>query len=283
MLEALGQYRILEHIGADGIGEVYRARDTRLGRTVAVKTVSPEICGDPDLRSRLTSDAQAAIAVSHPNIAALYELGEQDGQLFLALEFVPGEPLAAVIAGRPLNARQAVEYGAQLADALADAQAAGIVHGALGGDTVVITPKGNAKILDLGLSAWTRRAPDGPGQDDLVGLGMILFEMLTGRRVEATAAFRAPSAVNKSAPAELDPIVRKLLGQRPSGRYEAAATVAAELRSVAAILDVRSRTIDPPDLVTPAADTGSRRMWLVVAMLVVALAVLAWTVWRAVI
>jgi serine/threonine-protein kinase len=281
MIEALGQYKILDRIGADGVGEVYRARDTRLGRTVAIKTVSADICGDPDRRRRFTSDAKAAIDLSHPNIAAVYELGEAEGQLFLALEFVPGEPLAAVIAGRPLNARRAIDYGAQIADALADAQAAGMVHGALAADTVVITPKGNAKILDLGLSGWTRSTAAGAASDDLVGLGMILFEMLTGRRADPTVAFRAPSAVNKSAPAELDPIVRKLLGQRPSGRYEAAATVAAELRSVAAILDVRSSAVEPPVLVAPVVAKGLRSRWPLKLMLVIALGMLAWIVWRA--
>src|SRR5689334_4790805 len=128
MIESLAQYKILERIGAGGMGEVFRARDTRLGRTVAIKILRAEIAADPDRRDRFMREAQATAALSHPNIAALYEVGEDQGQLFLAFEFVPGEPLKAVIAGRPLNPRRAVNLAAQVADALADAHASGIVH-----------------------------------------------------------------------------------------------------------------------------------------------------------
>jgi serine/threonine-protein kinase len=280
MLETLGHYKILDRMGADGIGEVYRARDTRLGRTVTVKIVSASITDDPERRDRFTSDAVAAADLSHPNIAAVYEVKEDQGQLFLALEFVPGEPLATVIGGRPLHARRAIDYAAQVADALADAQAASVVHGALTPDTIVITPKGNAKILDLGLSAWTNGAAAPADADDLVSLGMILFEMLTGRAVEMDAAFRAPSAVNKSAPAELDPIVRKLLGKRPSGRYESAATVAAELRAVAAILDVRTSATDAAPHTSPKASPRSARWWLLFAVFVLIVAAVVWSATR---
>src|SRR5215831_7567768 len=128
MLEQLGHYRILDRIGSGGMGEVYRARDTRLGRTVAIKVLPPDLADDPDRRERFLRDARAAAALSHPNIAALYEIGEENGQLYLVFEFVPGEPLSKIIAGRPLNPRRAVQFAAQIADALADAHAAGIVH-----------------------------------------------------------------------------------------------------------------------------------------------------------
>src|SRR5436305_6102548 len=128
MFETLGHYKILDRIGAGGLGEVYRARDTRLGRTVAIKVLPASIVADELQRERLLRDARAAIALSHPNIAALYEVGEDRGELFLVFEFVPGETLKAVIGGRPLNPRRAIEFAIQLADALAEGHAEGVLH-----------------------------------------------------------------------------------------------------------------------------------------------------------
>src|SRR3989454_931427 len=128
MFETLGQYKILDRIGAGGMGDVYRARDTRLGRTVAIKVLASDVANDPDRRDRFLREARAAAALSHPNIAALYEVGEDQGQLFLAFEFVPGASLATVIGGRALNPRRAIDFAVQIADALADAHAEGIIH-----------------------------------------------------------------------------------------------------------------------------------------------------------
>src|SRR4051812_36509567 len=101
MLEQLAHYKILDRVGAGGMGEVYRARDTRLGRTVAIKILPAAVAGDHDRRERFLREAQAAAALSHPNIAALYEIGDDQGHLFLVFEFVPGETLRATIGGRP--------------------------------------------------------------------------------------------------------------------------------------------------------------------------------------
>src|SRR5207248_2669579 len=128
MLETLGHYNILDRIGTGGFGDVYRARDTRLGRTVAIKVVPDPIAGDPERRARLMSDARGAAALSHPNIAALYEVVEDEARIFLVFEFVPGQTLKMVIAGGPMNARHAAEHAVQIADALAEAHAVGIVH-----------------------------------------------------------------------------------------------------------------------------------------------------------
>src|SRR5579871_4472503 len=155
MFETLGMYKVLDYIGAGGIGDVYRGRDSRLGRTVAIKVVKPEIAADPERRERFIHDARAATLLSHPSIAALYEIGDDQDQLFLAFEFVPGETLRAEMGGRPMNPRRALEVATQLADALADAHGAGIVHRDLKPDNIFVTPKGRAKILDFGFSAWT--------------------------------------------------------------------------------------------------------------------------------
>jgi serine/threonine protein kinase len=278
MIEALAHYKILERIGTGGLGDVYRARDTRLGRTVAIKVPPDDVQSDASRREDLQRDARAALTLSHPNIATLYEIGEEDGKVFLVFEFAPGETLTRVLAGLPMNARRAVDLASQIADALADAHAADLVHGRLRTDAVIITPKGNAKILDFGLARWTKAERDtGSSADDradVAALGQMLFEMLTGKR---WTRGQTPSALHSSLPRELDAIVSKTNVE--GDVYPAAATVAAELRSVAAILDVRASTG-----AVRVAPTRARRPvrwrepWIVVAVLL-AFAALAGTVW----
>jgi serine/threonine-protein kinase len=212
MLESLGEYKILERMGEGGIGDVYRARDTRLGRTVAIKVARADIADDPKRRSDWLNDARAAARLSHPNIAGLVEVADFENPPYLVFEFAAGDLLSAVVGGRPLNPRRALDYAIQLADALADIHAQGIVHGDLKPDNIVITSKGAAKLLDVGLSRWTaggearRRAarkaetldaataartvvymsPEqalGGAVDhrtDIFSLGTVLVEMLTG-------------------------------------------------------------------------------------------------------
>src|SRR4051812_3463366 len=160
MLEQLADYKILDRIGAGGMGEVYRARDTRLGRTVAVKGLPQEGADDPARRERVVREAPACAALSNPNIAALFEVGEADGRLFLVFEFIPGHTLTKKIDGRAMNPRQAIHLAIQMADALADAHALGIIHRDLKSDNIIVTPKGRAKILDFGLARWTAGGAD---------------------------------------------------------------------------------------------------------------------------
>ena len=265
MLDELGHYRILERIGAGGLGNVFRARDTRVGRTVALKVVADAIARDAEKRARLIADAQAAAPLSHPNIATLYEIGEDKGQLYLVFEFVPGDTLATSIAGRPMNSRHAAEHGVQIADALAEAHASGIIHGDINPHNIILTPKGSAKILDFGLAAWsggadTVSAYRSPEQlqdlpidhrTDIFSFGVVLFEMLTGRRpfngTSETLSSRTPvpGAFNAALRPDFDAILARALARTPADRYQAAATLAAELRSVAAMLDVRSGDAEP--------------------------------------
>ena len=283
MIDSLGHYKILDRIGAGGLGDVYRARDTRLGRTVAIKVPGAELQAGGDRREALLRDAQIASALSHPNIAALFEIGDDDGRLFLVFEFVPGEALKRVIEGRPLNVRRAVDLATQMADALAEAHALEIVHGGLSPETVVVTPKGNAKILDFGLVRWKKTMTDqtvAGGSDhrvDIEALGALLFEMLTGRQ-PADASTR----LGFSLPRELDDVVAKALGTFAEGGYEAAATCAAELRSVATILDLRAVSAEPARVVPVKGIRRERRSraWIILAV-AAALAVLAaaWRLW----
>jgi serine/threonine protein kinase len=271
MIDALGHYRILERLGIGGLGDVYRARDTRLGRTVAIKVLASELQSDATRREAMLRDARLALALSHPNIATLYEIGDEHGKAFLVFEFAPGETLKRVIAGLPMNARRAVDLAAQIADALADAHASDVVHGDLGPDAIIVTPKGNAKILDFGVARWTRGAASRPGEKaaeertDVVSLGQLLFEMLTGNRPTS----KSPSGLSQSLPRELDAIVSKALAAE-AGSYPAAATIAAELRSVAAILDLRATT--EAVRVVPARARRPHRWrepWILVAVAVV--------------
>ncbi len=225
MLEQIGRYRILDRMGSGTLGELFRARDTRVGRTVALRIVASAVAADPDRRRRLIDGGRAAERISHPNVAALYEIGEEAGALYLASEFVPGPTLAAEIAGLPVNWRRAVGIAAQVADALAETHAAGIVHAKVNSASIIITPKGTAKLLDAGLTAWN--GTSGSEQGDVVALIHVLVEMLTGR----TPATGAPMPAVQ--PAAVNALVRKYLSTATADDgWISPAVFAAELRAV---------------------------------------------------
>jgi serine/threonine-protein kinase len=288
MLESVGHYKILDTIGSGAMGDLFRARDTRLGRTVALRIVAPGIAGEPSRLDAFLADARASASVSHPNVAALYEVGEDGGVHFLASEFVQGQTLKGLIAGRPLNPRRAIDLTIQIADALADAYANDVAHGDLRAETVIVNAKGNAKLLDFGLARWTAQAkaaataPSASGagghEEDIAALGALLHEMLTGRPPSPN---RAPSELDQHLPRELDSILQRTQIRSGGDRYEASATLAAELRSVAAILDVRAKAASEVT-VAPAAATRRRGaiVWLALLATAGALAWLLWTVSR---
>jgi serine/threonine protein kinase len=147
----LGPYEIVGHAGAGGMGEVYRARDTRLARTVAVKVLPPDPTSDPAARQRFEREARAVAALSHPHICTVHDIGQQDGTDFLVMEYLDGETLGALLERGKLPLDLALHYGVQIADALAAAHKAGIVHRDLKPGNVMIT-KGGAKLLDFGLA-----------------------------------------------------------------------------------------------------------------------------------
>ncbi len=148
----LGTYEILVPIGTGGMGEVYRARDTRLQRDVAVKVLSEVLAGDPEHLARFEREARMLAALNHPNIAQIYGLEERDGIRFLVLELVEGLPLNTRLAAGPIPVREAMELAGQIADALSAAHDRGVVHRDLKPGNVIVTPGGRAKVLDFGLA-----------------------------------------------------------------------------------------------------------------------------------
>ena len=262
-----------------------------VGRTVLVKNAAERVGSDPLARTRFLKDARAAATVSHPNVATLFEVADRSGQLFLVFEFVPGETLDQAC-GRPLDIRRALDLGIQLAEALGAAHAQGVLHLDVRPANIKVSRRGHAKLLDTGLSAWTtgaragrtagstddrgagdradryqspeqRRGDPPDHRSDLFSLGVILFEMLTGRAPSDEASpgrvtLMRPSAVNNALPAEFDAIVERTMAERVEDRYQSAVSLAAELRSLAAILDVRRGDREPPSLVSAKKARSSR-------------------------
>src|ERR1700693_6321916 len=148
----LGPYEIVTPIGAGGMGEVYRARDTRLGRDVALKILPAEVAGDPSRRQRFETEARAGAALNHPNIVAIYDVGFDDGAAFIVSELVPGETLRSVIQRGPVPLRKALDIAVQIADGLAAAHSAHIAHRDLKPENIMLAGDGRVKILDFGLA-----------------------------------------------------------------------------------------------------------------------------------
>ena len=294
-LGVIEHYTLLERTDPAGLGELYRARDTRLGRTVSVRLFPPDFAADPAVRAALLERARSVISLSHPNVTALFDAGEHHGRIYLVFEFLKGQSLRAEMAGGMMNVRRAVELAIQMADAVADAHAAGFIHGGLSPDSIAVTAKGHVKVPALELAAYSgfdQEASDirlhdydspeearGQGADersDIYSVGAVLFEMLTNRRPLHRGA-AAPSVSNRHVPPELDDVVLRTIAPNPDSRFQSAATVAAELRSMAAILDVRGGAGDEEEHVEEHSAHLGRALVIAVVILL-ALGTLAWLV-----
>ena len=297
-MEPLAHYNLGEHVGTDRISDVYRATDTTLGRTVTIKVLREDVVADAPRREALMESARRTLSLSHPNIAALFHVGEEGGRHYLVFEHAAGQTIRAAVAGSAMNVRRAVDLGAQIADALADAHAQGFVHGSLNPEAIVLTQTGRVKIFGFGVPAAVSdfATPDeveclapervlgerGDQRADVFSLGCILFEMLTGTQPFAAATAsdtqvailsRTPppaSQLNAAVPDALDRVVERCLGKSMDRRCDSAATVAAGLGEVAAQLQAEERTDVPVALFSQAP--ARRPTWLIVLVILLCLA-----------
>jgi Tol biopolymer transport system component len=274
----LGPYEIMSRIGVGGMGEVYKARDTRLDRTVAIKVLRSDQTTDPAAKRRFDREARAVAALSHPHICPLFDIGHQEGTDYLVMEYLDGETLAARLARGKLPFDQALQYGVQVVDGLAAAHGAGIIHRDLKPGNIMLKKTG-AKLLDFGLGKPREHAAvagmtEGATQEPLSGAGMIvgtlpyiapeqlqgkeadtrtdifavgvvLYEMLTGRRAFEGSGVAAlignilhaePSALSLAEPAAspaLERLVGKCLSKNPDARWQSALDLNSELQQIA--------------------------------------------------
>src|SRR5215471_10672653 len=220
----LGAYEVVSPLGAGGMGEVWRARDGRLGREVAIKVLPSEVVGDPGRLKRFEKEARAASALNHPNIVTIYDIGSTDSVAFIAMERIDGKTLRELLFAAPMPIKRLLQIAAQIAEGLAKAHEAGIVHRDLKPENVMVTKDGLVKILDFGLAKQTERvsgtesshlptetgtspgvvlgtvgymSPEQAGghivdfRSDQFSFGAILYEMATGNR-----AFQKGTAVD---------------------------------------------------------------------------------------
>jgi len=157
--KTLSHYKVLEELGRGGIGVVYRALDTTLGREVALKVLGPASGRDPEQQRRLEQEARAAAKLTHPAVSVVYEIDEVEGTTFIAMELVRGRPLAARLAGEPMAPVRALDLAIEVAEGLVEAHARGVVHRDLKPKNVMLTESGHAKIIDFGLAKLVRPRP----------------------------------------------------------------------------------------------------------------------------
>ncbi len=306
--QQIGTYRIVKRLGFGGMGHVYLALETRLGRHVALKFLPPDLTSDHALLDRLEQEARTASALNHPNILTIYEIGELDGNRFIASEYIDGTTLRAAMEKRGLDAGTAIDVASQVAWALMAAHSAGIVHRDLKPSNIMIRPDGYVKVIDFGIAKSTgaarsdltspgavigtvaymspeqARGADVDARTDLWSLGVVLYEMLAHRRpfdgatdsLLVTAILSQPTPPlreSKSMPACLPNVLQRALAKDPGKRYQTAAEMLADLHHVGQTSGLTSK-IRP----VVARRLDSRMKW-VLAGSMLSIFVIAWAAW----
>jgi serine/threonine protein kinase len=286
--QKLGPYEIVAALGAGGMGEVYRAKDTRLDRTVVVKVLRPHLLQSVDARQRFDQEARAISRLNHPHVCTLYDVGHQDGVDFLVMEYVEGETLAERLRRGAIPVVQSIRLGSQIADALDRAHRQGIVHRDLKPANIMLT-RGGVKLLDFGLarldmvSASDDRALIGTPQymspeqlvrreadarSDIFGCGAVLYEMVTGKR----AAIGDPTPIGRlvpDVPSALEWTISRCLAKDPEERWQSAADLKHHLDWIATHTESSQ----------PITGRNRSAMWIA-ASLVLATVLLGTWAWR---
>lgn len=311
--QVFGRYRVLERLGHGGMGVVYRARDDRLQRDVAIKVLPPGAICDDTTRKRFRSEAKTLSKLSHPNIASVFDFDAQDDADFIVMELVPGSPLSSRIAGRPLPEQELLGISVQIAQGLEDAHEHGVVHRDLKPGNIVVTPKGQVKILDFGLARVWRTSTVAPtasysapkvegtlaymapeqlkGRDvdlrsDLWAMGVVMYEMATGKhpfsRPEIGGTLEAILHEEPEMPRQLNPelssacesVILQALDKNPERRFQ----TAGELRR--ALEHLRNPSTVGNTLAFPLQSSSSlvrhtaRRPWLLGILALICVALL---------
>ena len=307
--KTIAHYRILSKLGAGGMGEVYLAEDDRLGRRIALKVLPETYTQDTDRLRRFEQEARAASALNHPNILTVHEIGKFEGLQYIATEYVEGQTLRQRLAGGPLSANEAVNIVTQCANALQAAHAAGITHRDLKPENIMLRPDGYLKLLDFGLaklmelpsgSSSASTGQDEPtrslfetqpgmvigtlaymspeqargqradGRSDLFSLGIIFYEMVTGRRPFAgetpsdmiasllVSEPARPASLQPNLPPELDAILTRLLAKDRDARFQTAQELLQELKPLRARLEFASESGETAMLPGPATTRASQ-------------------------
>jgi Tol biopolymer transport system component len=318
--QTLGHYRIESKLGEGGMGAVWKARDTRLDRFVALKTLPPEKLADDERRRRFVQEAKAASALNHPNIVHIYDIADADAVPFIAMEYVAGKTLDQLIGRKGLRLNESLKYAIQIADALARAHSAGIIHRDLKPSNIMVDEHGLVKVLDFGLAKLTETTPGDSGEtatiragteegaivgtvaymspeqaeakpvdarSDIFSFGSVLYEMVTGQR-----AFHGDSKLST---------LSAVLKDDPKPPSSVAADVPRDLEKIIAhclrkdparrfqhmddvktLLEELKEESESGKLVAPGRAAPARRWWLpVLALLVAAVGVATWMRFRA--
>jgi eukaryotic-like serine/threonine-protein kinase len=271
--KSIAQYRIVEELGRGGMGMVYKAHDTQLDRPVVLKLLMSERLADEESRRRFLREARLASALDHPNICTIYEIQETGGYFFIAMQFVEGETLKEAIDSRPLPLQTVISVALQIADAMAAAHSRGIIHRDIKPQNIMLTPRGQAKILDFGLAKSLDEADSSHGTDltemgsplgtpsymspeqiegervdrrsDIFSFGIVLFEMVTGRKpfveknridlLHAICRDPAPEVARftPSSPGQLQGIIDHAMAKHPADRYQTTDELLADLKRLA--------------------------------------------------